>query len=72
MNTGYSGRVGICEVLSMTPTIRNLVLKRARENELKQVARNEGMRTLRQDGIGKVMEGLTSLEEVLRVTVADE
>jgi len=72
LHTGYSGRVGICEVLAITPAIRNLVLKRARENELKQVARNEGMRTLREDGIGKVLAGLTSLEEVLRVTVQDE
>ena len=72
LHTGYAGRVGICEVLAVTPAIRNLVLKRARENELKQVARNEGMKTLREDGIGKVLAGLTSLEEVLRVTVADE
>jgi len=72
LHTGYAGRVGICEVLTVTPAIRNLVLKRARENELKQVARNEGMRTLREDGIDKVLAGFTSLEEVLRVTVADE
>ncbi|MBU1912890.1 MAG: Flp pilus assembly complex ATPase component TadA [Candidatus Omnitrophica bacterium] len=72
LHTGYAGRVGICEVLAVTPAIRDLVLKRARENELKQVARNEGMRTLREDGIEKVLAGLTSLEEVLRLTVADE
>ena len=72
LHTGYAGRIGICEVLAVTPAIRNLVLKRARENELKQVARNEGMRTLREDGIDKVLAGFTSLEEVLRVTVADE
>ncbi|MDO8603397.1 MAG: ATPase, T2SS/T4P/T4SS family [Candidatus Omnitrophota bacterium] len=72
LHTGYAGRVGICEVLALTPAIRNLVLKRARENELKKIARDEGMRTLREDGIAKVLEGLTSLEEVLRVTVADE
>ncbi|MDP2910947.1 MAG: ATPase, T2SS/T4P/T4SS family [Candidatus Omnitrophota bacterium] len=72
LNTGYSGRVGICEVLVMTPAIRSLVLKRARENEVKQVARNEGMMTLREDGISKVLAGQTSLEEILRVTVVDE
>lgn len=72
LNTGYSGRVGICETLPITPAIRALVLRRARENEVKQAARDEGMRTLREDGILKVLEGLTSLEEVLRVTVADE
>ncbi|MCX5692111.1 MAG: ATPase, T2SS/T4P/T4SS family [Candidatus Omnitrophica bacterium] len=72
LNTGYSGRVGICEVLPITPVIRELVLKRARENEVKQAARNEGMRTLREDGVLKVLAGLTSLEEILRLTVADE
>lgn len=72
LNTGYSGRVGICEVLFITPKIRELVLKRARENEVKQAARDEGMKTLREDGISKVLAGITSLEEVLRVTVADE
>ena len=72
LNTGYSGRVGICEVLAITSAIRDLVLKRARENEVKQIARAEGMRTLREDGIAKVLAGLTSLEEVLRVTVQDE
>jgi len=72
MNTGYSGRVGICEVLTMTPAIKDLVLKRARENEIKQTARKEGMRTLREDGVARVLEGVTSLEEVLRVTVQDE
>jgi len=72
LNTGYSGRIGICEVLIMTPAIRDLVLKRARENEVKQAARSEGMKTLREDGIEKVLAGMTSLEEVLRVTVQDE
>ena len=72
LNTGYAGRVGICEVLPVTLVIRDLVLKRARENEIKRAARNENMKTLREDGIAKVLAGLTSLEEVLRVTVADE
>jgi len=64
--------VGICEVLPVTLAIRDLVLKRARESEIKKAARSENMKTLREDGIAKVLEGLTSLEEVLRVTVADE
>ena len=72
LNTGYSGRVGICEVLPITPVIRDLVLKRARENEIKHAACKEGMRTLREDGMAKVLAGLTSLEEILRVTMADE
>jgi len=72
LNTGYAGRVGICEMLPVTLVIRDLILKRARENEIKRAARNENMKTLREDGITKVLAGLTSLEEVLRVTVADE
>lgn len=71
-NTGYSGRVGICEILVMSAAIRNLILKKGRESEMKQRARKEGMRTLRQDGIARVLQGVTSLEEILRVTVADE
>ena len=71
-NTGFKGRVGICEVLLLGPLIRDLILKRARESEIKAAARKEGMRTLREDGMIKVVQGVTSLEEVLRVTVADE
>ena len=71
-NTGYSGRIGICEILTMSPSIRNMILKKARESEIKKMARKEGMVTLRQDGLARVIEGLTSLEEILRVTVADE
>lgn len=72
LKSGYRGRLGICEVLTLSATIRNLILNRARESEIKQVARKEGMRTLREDGVKKVLEGVTSLEEILRVTVADE
>ncbi len=71
-NTGYSGRVGICEIMVMSAAIRNLILKKGRESEMKRIARKEGMRTLRQDGITRVLQGVTSLEEILRVTVADE
>lgn len=69
---GYEGRVGICEILTLSPTIRGLILKRVRESEIKQTARKEGMKTLREDGIEKVLGGTTSLEEILRVTVPDE
>lgn len=71
MNTGYLGRLGICEILIMTPPIRNIVLKQYRESDLKKLAITEGMRTLREDGMLKVMNGVTSLEEVLRVTAQD-
>ena len=71
-NSGYSGRVGICEILTMTPLIRGMILKRSRESEIKLAARKEGMRTLREDGLLKVIEGVTSLEEILRLTIGDE
>ena len=69
---GYKGRVGICEILTLSPTIRDLILNRARESEIKQTARKESMKTLREDGIDNVLKGTTSLEEILRVTVPDE
>ncbi|MBU1061709.1 MAG: Flp pilus assembly complex ATPase component TadA [Candidatus Omnitrophica bacterium] len=72
LETGYSGRVAICEILSMSHSVRDLILNRARESEIKKVAREEGMRTLREDGITKMIGGVTSLEEILRVTIADE
>ncbi len=72
LNSGYSGRVGMCEILAMTPLIKDMILKKARENEIRAAARKEKMRTLREDGLLKVIQGVTSLEEILRVTVADE
>ncbi|MFH1853866.1 MAG: ATPase, T2SS/T4P/T4SS family [Candidatus Omnitrophota bacterium] len=72
MNTGYSGRIGICEILEMSPSIKEMILKKARESEIKKQARKEGMGTLREDGLKKVRQGFTSIEEILRVTIADE
>lgn len=71
-NIGYSGRIVIGEVLFFTSIIRELVLKRAQEHELKAAARKEGMQTLRENGIAKALEGVTSLEEILRLTAPDE
>ena len=65
---GYKGRVGIFEVLSVTPAIKDLVLKRASGDEIGRKAIKEGMSTLKQDGIKKAIEGLTTIEEVFRVT----
>ena len=66
--TGFRGRVGIFEVLQVTEAIESLVISRSSANDLKQRALNDGMRTLRDDGWSKVMAGITSLDEVLRVT----
>lgn len=71
-NTGYSGRVGITEVLVLSPKIREHILARSGEFKIKDQARKEGMRTMREDGLTKAYEGLTTLEEVLRVTAPDE
>jgi len=72
LNTGYSGRIGIAEILLLSSQIRDLILKRAQEHLIKQQARKEGMKTLREEGLEQAIEGLTTIEEVLRVTAADE
>jgi len=72
LDSGYRGRVGITEVFIFTPKIRELVLARSSELKLKKAARGEGMRTMREDGFDKVVSGLTTLEEVLRITAPDE
>ena len=66
--TGYKGRIGIFEVLPVAGPIRELIMKRASIKEMKDKATELGMRTLREDGIGKVIKGITTIDEVLRVT----
>jgi len=66
--TGYRGRTGIYEILIVSETIRQLIMKKADSATLARKAIEEGMKTLRQDGARKVMEGITSLEELVRVT----
>ena len=70
--SGFRGRTGIYEVLTMTDQIRPLVIARSSSNEIKQVALRQGMRTLRSDGWNKVLGGVTTIEEVLRVSEEDE
>ncbi|MBM3243230.1 MAG: type II secretion system protein GspE [Candidatus Omnitrophica bacterium] len=69
---GYLGRTGIAEVLLFSSSVRELILARAQEHVIKQKARQEGMITLREDGLAQVFDGVTTLEEVLRVTAPDE
>lgn len=66
-HVGYSGRVGIFEVLAVSPKIMQLILQRAAAQEIEKVAVEEGMVTLKQDGYMKALESITTLEEVLRV-----
>jgi len=66
--SGYRGRRAIMEFLPMTDTLRRLVMQRVGEGELERAARDAGMRTMYEDGIIKALAGVTTLEEVLRVT----
>jgi general secretion pathway protein E len=69
--TGYSGRTGVYEVLTITEEIRRLAIRNADAGQIKQAAVEQGMRTLRDDGALKVLSGLTSIEEVVRVTAEE-
>ncbi len=68
-NTGYKGRVGVYEVMLMSEKIQQLTVERASSEQIKEVAIAEGMQTLKEDGMEKMRQGLTSYEEVLRVIV---
>jgi len=70
--TGYRGRLGIYEIFQIDDQVRNLVFEQVSSSELRIKARELGMRTLREDGLRKVVAGITTLEEVLRVTMGDQ
>jgi type IV pilus assembly protein PilB len=70
--TGYTSRLVICEIMVLTPKVKENILERVGEIKIKEVARREGMITMREDGLAKAYAGLTTLEEVLRVTAPDE
>ena len=69
--TGYRGRLGIYEIFQIDDQVRNLIFEQVSSTELRIKARELGMRTLREDGVRKVVAGITTLEEVLRVTMGD-
>jgi general secretion pathway protein E len=71
-NTGYWGRTGIFEFLRMTDEIQRLILGKKDSNIIKEAARKNGLRTLREDGWLKVKQGITTISEVLRVTQVEE
>jgi type II secretory ATPase GspE/PulE/Tfp pilus assembly ATPase PilB-like protein len=66
-NTGYIGRIGIFEVLTISPAIQELIHKRADADTITKQAVKEGMQTMLDDGLQKVVQGVTTIEEVLRV-----
>ncbi len=69
--TGMKGRVAIYEVMPISQELRDMILKGAPTADLRRMAQSQGMKTLRQAGLIKVLDGVTTMEEVLRVTVAE-
>jgi len=71
-DTGFRGRVGIYELLVVDDSIRQHILNKSTSQEIREIARKKGMTTLREDGWKKVAEGITTVEEVLRVTISEQ
>ena len=67
--TGYKGRLALHEVMVVSEEIERLAVEKASATVIEKVAKEQGMRTLRDDGLAKVLAGVTSLEEILRVVV---
>jgi type IV pilus assembly protein PilB len=70
--TGYSGRIGLFEILKVTQDLHPLILRKASDQEITKAMVAHGMRTLRQAGYKKAIEGLTSYEEVVRITLTED
>ena len=70
-NTGYKGRLAIFEMIPMAKELRKLVFNNANEDEIRQTALDNGMTTLRDAGLARVLDGTTSIEEIMRSTVED-
>ena len=70
-HTGYRGRAGLAETLEVTPEIRTLIMEGRSEAQLRRHARLAGMKTLRENGLEKFIKGITSLEEVVRLTAKE-
>src|SRR5213593_1832595 len=68
--TGMKGRVAIYEVMPVTAPLRDMILKNAATADIREQAQKDGMRTLRQSGLSKVLDGTTTVEEILRVTLS--
>ena len=70
--TGYHGRTAICELLDLTDRIREMIVDRRPTSEIKRVARDEGMTTLRESGLAKIRDGVTSVKEINKVTFVEQ
>ncbi len=71
-NTGYRGRVGIYEIMLLTDDMRDLIMNKASTNILREAAKRNGMTTLRDNGLSLIFDGVTTIEEVVRETLAAE
>ncbi|NRB28921.1 MAG: Flp pilus assembly complex ATPase component TadA, partial [Roseibacillus sp.] len=69
---GYKGRCGIYELLEMSPSLREMTFNKTPTKDLRSKARNEGMVSLQEDAVRKLLSGMTSIEEILRVTHSSE
>jgi len=72
MGSGFKGRVALIEALILTPKIKELILAGSQEYKLREEARREGMRTLRENGVRLALDGVTTMDEIVRVTVGDQ
>jgi type IV pilus assembly protein PilB len=72
LKTGYKGRVGLLEVLTLSPKIKAMILENVQEYQLREEARREGMKTLRENGLELALQGITTIDEILRVTAGDQ
>ena len=67
----YHGRTAICELLDLTDRIREMIVDRRPTSEIKRAARDEGMTTLRESGLAKIRDGITSVKEINKVTFVE-
>src|SRR5690606_38772344 len=71
-NSGYKGRMAIFELLAMDDDLRDMIMKESSLNALRHAAKGKGMRSLRDSGLMALYEGLTTIDEVVRETLAEE
>jgi type II secretory ATPase GspE/PulE/Tfp pilus assembly ATPase PilB-like protein len=69
--TGFKGRTAICELMDLTDRIRDMILDRRPTSEIKRAAREEGMQFLRECAVGRVLDGVTTLREINKVTFVE-
>ena len=70
--TGYYDRIGVYEIMEITPALRAMIARRCSTDELRQAAVSEGMRTMRESAKRLVLEGITSVSELQRISVEDQ